>query len=269
MAQETKKGFVLYYDYRQHLALLTDEERGKLLMALLDYGESGTAPELEGMALMAFSFISSQMVRDEQKYQEIAKKRSESGKKGGRPSKPKKAKEAEESKKSNSFSDEASESKKSLTDTVTDTVTDTDTDTDTDTVTEKGISLSPLIPQGGKESDGNDRGFNAFWDAYPKQVGQSAAEQEWRKIPKGVPLPDIIAGLEQAKKNPEWIREGGRYIPNPAKWIRERRWNDKPPEVNPAAGTPAQPPPKPGGCDTMGVLQQIIAEEEHEDQTPF
>lgn len=45
MAQDAKKGFLLYYDYRKHLALLNDEERGKLLMALLDYGEHGTQPE--------------------------------------------------------------------------------------------------------------------------------------------------------------------------------------------------------------------------------
>ena len=57
MAQDAKKGFLLYYDYRKHLALLNDEERGKLLMALLNYGEHGTQPELEGAALMAFSFI--------------------------------------------------------------------------------------------------------------------------------------------------------------------------------------------------------------------
>ena len=47
MAQDAKKGFLLYYDYRKHLALLNDEERGKLLMALLDYGEHGTQPELD------------------------------------------------------------------------------------------------------------------------------------------------------------------------------------------------------------------------------
>ena len=37
MANE-KKSFMLYYDYREQLALLTDEERGRLLMAILDYG---------------------------------------------------------------------------------------------------------------------------------------------------------------------------------------------------------------------------------------
>ncbi len=114
MAQDAKNSFVLYFSYKQQLALLTDEERGKLLMALFDYGETGTAPELDGMALMAFSFISSQMDRDAHKYQEIAKKRSESGKKGGRPPKSKKGEKAEESKESKCFSDEANRSKKAL-----------------------------------------------------------------------------------------------------------------------------------------------------------
>lgn len=119
MAQDAKKGFLLYYDYRKHLALLNDEERGKLLMALLDYGEHGTQPELEGAALMAFSFIQAQMDRDAEKYAETVKKRSEAGKMGGRPSKAQKA---------NAFSEKQNEPKKG--DTVTDTETVTETDID-------------------------------------------------------------------------------------------------------------------------------------------
>lgn len=87
MAKETPKGFVLLYDYKPHLSLLSDEERGQLLMALFDYGESGIEPELSGMALMAFSFIRGQMDRDRDKYLETCRKRSESGKRGGRPPK--------------------------------------------------------------------------------------------------------------------------------------------------------------------------------------
>ena len=103
MAQDAKKGFLLYYDYRKHLALLNDEERGKLLMALLDYGEHNTQPELEGAALMAFSFIQAQMDRDAEKYAETVKKRSEAGKMGGRPTK---AKDADgKAKKANAFSE--------------------------------------------------------------------------------------------------------------------------------------------------------------------
>lgn len=261
MAQESAKGFVLYYDYRQHLALLTDEERGKLLMALLNYGESGTAPELDGATMMAFSFIAGQIDRDARKYQEIAKKRSESGKKGGRPPKSGKDQKAEESKKSNSFSDEANQSEESY------TSTNTSTSKNTNTSTSKSTGISPSIPQGGKESEGYDRPFAIFWDQYPKQVGEVAAEQEWQRIPPDVPMSIIMGGLEKAKQNPEWKREGGRYIPNPAKWIRERRWNDEP--VPTTASAARVQPPTPGGCDTMAVLREMIAEGEAENHTPF
>lgn len=140
MAQDAKKGFLLYYDYRKHLALLNDEERGKLLMALLDYGEHNTQPELEGAALMAFSFIQAQMDRDAEKYAETVKKRSEAGKMGGRPSKAKG--DEGKAKKASAFSEKQTQAKKG------DTVTDTDTETVTDTETEID---NPLPPKGGQQ----------------------------------------------------------------------------------------------------------------------
>lgn len=138
MAQDAKKGFLLYYDYRKHLALLNDEERGRLLMALLDYGEHGTQPELEGAALMAFSFIQAQMERDAEKYAETVKKRSEAGKMGGRPTKAKD--DEDKAKKANAFSEKQSQAKKG----------DTVTDTDTETVTDTDIDY-PLPPKGGQQ----------------------------------------------------------------------------------------------------------------------
>ena len=86
MSKEKKKGFVLYYDYMQHLSLLSNEECGLLFKSLFEYGENGNIPQLEGAALMAFSFIRAQMDRDALKYEEICQKRLEAGKKGGRPS---------------------------------------------------------------------------------------------------------------------------------------------------------------------------------------
>ena len=111
MAQDAKKGFLLYYDYRKHLALLSDEDRGKLLMALLNYGERGDIPEnLGDMAFMAFSFITGQMDRDAQKYAETCRKRSEAGKQGGRPKKE--TGKQEKAEKANAFSQKQTEAKK-------------------------------------------------------------------------------------------------------------------------------------------------------------
>lgn len=152
MANESKKSFVLYYDYRDHLELLSDEERGRLLMALLDYAENGKKPALEGAALMAFSFIRAQMDRDAAKYAEIVQKRREAGKQGGRPPKPSESNENQsEAKKANGFYEKQNEAKKPDTDNDngTDNVTDNDNGTDTGIYTppKGGEQPAPAAPQ--------------------------------------------------------------------------------------------------------------------------
>ncbi len=142
MTADAKKSFMLYYDYRQHLALLNDEERGRLLMALLDYGEKGIEPEMDGALLMAFSFISSQIDRDAARYEEKCRKRREAGKQGGRPPKANADEENQgKAKKANGFSENQTKAKKPYTDTETDKETDTDTETDKETDTD--IKESP------------------------------------------------------------------------------------------------------------------------------
>lgn len=147
MTNDAKKSFMLYYDYRQHLSLLTDEERGRLLMALLDYGEKGIEPEMDGALLMAFSFISSQIDRDAARYEEKCRKRREAGKQGGRPPKANADEEKQtKAKKANGFSDNQEKAKKPYTDTETDKETDTDKDTDKETDTDTKISPDGDIP---------------------------------------------------------------------------------------------------------------------------
>lgn len=160
MAQDTTKGFVFFYDYRKHLSILSDEECGRLLKALLDYGETGKEPELDGAALMAFSFISSQIDRDAEKYAEICRRRREAGKKGGRPKadgseeeakkseafegegeKPKDTEEnQEETKKPNGFENNQDKAKKANTKTNTKNKTKTNTNTKTNTKTNTSSS---------------------------------------------------------------------------------------------------------------------------------
>ena len=82
-----KSSFLIYHEYREPLKLLTDEQRGQLLMALIDYSESGVVSELDGISMMAFSFIQSQMDRDSKKYENRSSSNRDNGKKGGRPKK--------------------------------------------------------------------------------------------------------------------------------------------------------------------------------------
>ena len=224
MAQENKGSFVLYFDYRKHLEFLTDEECGRLFKALLDYGETKKQPELDGAALMAFSFIACQMDRDAQKYAETCRKRSESGKKGGRP----KANASDgKAKKANGFPEKQTEAKKA------DNDNDNDNDTDTDNDTDNDINNNPPTPQGG--TDAQERRFAEFWAAYPKKVGKQAARNSWKRVKPDAKLHErIMQAVAIAKKSEQWSREGGRFVPNPSTWLNQGRWDD---ELTPADTT--------------------------------
>jgi hypothetical protein len=73
-------------------------------------------------------------------------------------------------------------------------------------------------------------GFDAFWDAYPKKENEDQAWRVWQTLaPNTGLLATMIAALDWQTTQPKWQREGGRFIPMPAKWLRDRRWTDQPP----------------------------------------
>lgn len=80
---ERKKSFILYSDYHQHIQILSMEQRGELLTAMLSYADTGELPELDGMTAMAFSFIRAQMDRDAEKWEQTRVQRAIAGQKGG------------------------------------------------------------------------------------------------------------------------------------------------------------------------------------------
>lgn len=72
-----------------------------------------------------------------------------------------------------------------------------------------------------------DHFFEKFWALYPRKVGRGAAYNAWKKTP----LPDITVlydALEWQKKTEQWNKSGGQFIPHPATWINQQRWNDQP-----------------------------------------
>lgn len=77
-----KVSFLMYLDYEEQFNLMSDEELGKLMRAIMEYEKTNVIPKLEGIVKMAFSFIKQQLDRDNEKWQEEKKKRSEAGKKG-------------------------------------------------------------------------------------------------------------------------------------------------------------------------------------------
>lgn len=87
--------------------------------------------------------------------------------------------------------------------------------------------------------------FETFWRAYPKKVGKKAAERAFEKA--RVPLNTLLDALDRQKDSQQWQRDSGQYIPNPATWLNQGRWEDE---------TPSKPgniyvPPDSGAFDWM------------------
>ena len=81
------KSFLLYFDYRKHLNLITDSQDFRLLIeSIFDYMEYDKLPtKLSSTAQMAFSFIKSNLDRDIEKYNRICERNKKNSKNAGRP----------------------------------------------------------------------------------------------------------------------------------------------------------------------------------------
>lgn len=83
--REKPKYIPMYYSYIEQLGLLSLEQVGALMMALLRYGQDGIEPDFprDGNLYMAFSFIADNSRRAELRGMELLEKRRAAGRKGG------------------------------------------------------------------------------------------------------------------------------------------------------------------------------------------
>ena len=79
----------------------------------------------------------------------------------------------------------------------------TETETKTDTISPNGENKSPL----------------------------SSPQESWEKLKPSEELTEtILNAVSKQKLWPKWQKDGGQYIPNPATWLNQGRWEDEPPE---------------------------------------
>jgi len=74
--------------------------------------------------------------------------------------------------------------------------------------------------------------FDQFWACYPKKVGKEAARKVWGKIKNRPPVIYITEAIQRAKETEQWKKDNGQFIPNPATWLNQGRWDDEPVEVS-------------------------------------
>lgn len=77
--------------------------------------------------------------------------------------------------------------------------------------------------------------FDRFWQAYPRKVSKKKARQVWAKLkPNGVTVLKIMEALKWQVNQPQWLKDGGAYVPHPTTWLHEERWDDEPFHCAPA-----------------------------------
>ena len=192
----------VFTDFTEDIDLLSDVEVGRLFRAMLQYAESETVPDLKGNEKFLWGSVRKKIDAQRDIYDqkcEAARKSVESRKRN-----------ASVSTDDESVSTECNGSLK------------TKTKTKTKTEEQKTKTTTPLSPPKGDSED-----FARFWDAYPRKTGKGAARASYEKALGKTDPETILAALEAQKKSPQWCRDGGQYIPHPATWLNQERWQDE------------------------------------------
>ena len=181
-----KESFVLYVKYLDNIEMLSMEQRGILITALMSYVAGKDIPDMDGMTAMAYSFIKSQIDRDFEKYEETCRKRSESGKLGGRP----KAKDYEEkqrkAKKANGFSEKQNNP-------------DNDNEYENDNESDKKNTYSCA--------------FEALWAAYPRKKEKANAYKCYKaRLADGFSEDELMTAVKRYADECKARRTEARYI---------------------------------------------------------
>lgn len=102
--------------------------------------------------------------------------------------------------------------------------------------------------------------FTEFWSTYPRKSGKIAAEKAWARAVKtvGVEHVDRLLGATAAFR--DLVQRTGtdaRFIPHPATWLNQGRWDDAELQPSPQPGTGHQSTgtaPWCGDCDERSRL---------------
>ena len=73
--------------------------------------------------------------------------------------------------------------------------------------------------------------FAEFWSAYPRKDAKKSARKVFLRIVNDADDPDdllaqILDAITLAKRSYQWQKDDGQFIPLPATWLNQERWED-------------------------------------------
>lgn len=70
-----RPGIMIYFDMLGPIRVLPDADKGRLLVAMLEYGQEGKLPQFDGMLALAWEFVKPKIDKDSEEYNKTVLKR--------------------------------------------------------------------------------------------------------------------------------------------------------------------------------------------------
>ena len=217
-----KKSFVIYCDWENTFRKIGKYEAGDLIQGIFEYMRTGEIPQFESFAVEAiFTLLVETFKRDRDKYYKMCERNAVNAKKGGRP-------RIEEKNQKNQSVFSKPKKPDNIND--NDNVNDNVNDNEKDKYNISTSSSSEMRGEGCQSVYSED--FLEFWSAYPKKMGKGLAYKVFNKLKLSKKdKADILTALNWQKKSGQWLKENGQFIPYPATYLNQRRWEDEPQEL--------------------------------------
>ena len=217
-----KAALVLSYDLETVFQTLPSDEAAALIKAIFAYDIRGEEPNFEDFPVLSFTWktnVKQRLDKAKKAYQEKCNLRKIAGSKGGRPPKDENQTKA---KKPIGFSENQTKAKKPIAKEY-----DCDFDCEGDCDCEGDIDYVDIPPISPPKLKNWELQFEEFWKEYPRKVGKGAAKRAFEKVIKTVTLETLVTALRRQKCGSQWTRDNGQYIPHPATWLNQQRWEDE------------------------------------------
>ena len=240
-----RKAFPFYFEWLNYLDRLPPDVAYRAVKVLC-WVAQGNPPESvnDPAADMMLRILSGTIQRDAEKYEDACEAHKAVGKKGGRPKAKGSSNNQTVSDKTKRFSEKPKkpdtgywnlnlepEPERSSTSPVA--PDGGDEPEKSKTAQAESLTVSKMARGTAKAADHSttlvQERFDEFWTAYPKKVGKKAAQTAFEKLkPDETLLGKMLDTLTWQAKSEQWQRNDGQFIPNPATWLNQGRWDDQP-----------------------------------------
>lgn len=205
-----REKITFFRSYYSAIKRLPKEKQVEAYEAILDYALDGVESSEDPFICAMLELMKPNINRSNA----LSDSASSRGRKGGKPKANESYEKPEEANESKKKLPKANESYEKL----------PKAEEEEEEEVEVEVEVEQEINNNARARADRDPGFADFWKAYPKKQGIGAAEKAWKKIkPSEQLLGAMLFAISKQKRSRQW-REG--YIPNPATWLNQRRWED-------------------------------------------